>query len=162
MTKRNVFTIIVALLVAVSGFSANTGTLVLTGTVAGAIDITVTPNAASSALVLTVDATLLTVASINEKSNLVAGYDVTLSSLNGVAGGLASGSLNGATDSLAYDINYGGADLTMASGLADITSNFGVTGASGLDKDLKISYIGNAGLAIDTYTDTLTLTIASK
>jgi spore coat protein U-like protein len=165
MTKRNVFTIIVALLVAVSGFSATTGTLLLTGTVSGVLDITVTADAAASSLDLTVSQTDLTVATINEKSNMATGYTVELESANSVADSSASAKLDGiggVTDSLNYNIKYDGSDLTLVNGKALVTDTTLTTASVGVNKVLAISYTGDAGLQAGTYNDTLTLTIAAK
>jgi hypothetical protein len=165
MTKRNVFTLIVALVVAVSGFSATTGTLVLTGTVAGVVDITVTADAIAGTLDLGTTQTDLKVATVNEKANIVAGYTVTVASTNGVNGSLASGRLNGTlgeTTSVAYTVTYNAIPVILVNGAAQITDATAATAIAGVNKDLEISYTGDAGLEPGIYTDTLTLTIAAK
>lgn len=60
-----------------------------------------------------------------------------------------------------YSISYGGSPVTLASGSATVTSVAARTGSTGAAKNIAISYTG-AWLAADTYSDTLTLTIAGN
>lgn len=132
-----------------------TGTITLTGVVAEAIDIAIVTDANASSLDLAVDTTNLIVATITEKSNVNAGYSVTLSSANSVV-------LQGSTTSLAYTLEYDNVAINFVGADATITDSVLITNSSGVSKNLTISYTGDAGLPADTYSDILTFTIIAK
>jgi len=144
-------------------FAATSGTLTLTGTVSGLIDIVVTPEPVASTLDLSVTQSNLKVASVTERSNKAAGYTVTVSSANAVAASAAVATLASANSgTLEYFMKYGGSTVTLAGGMATITDATGATSSNGVSKDLTVSYTGDSGLAEGIYTDTLTFTIAAK
>jgi hypothetical protein len=61
------------------------------------------------------------------------------------------------------DSAYGGAAVAVwAAGSAEVTNSNTQSASSGDDKDVTISYTGNAALASGSYWDTLTFTIAAK
>jgi hypothetical protein len=160
----------VALAVAAPSFALPSGSLTLSGSIAAINDIVITPAPGIASLDLTVNQTDLLVATVNEKSNRRVGYTVTLASLAaaGLSGNPFFKGANGAnTDVLSYSFKYGPAGslagFSLTSGSAIITSTSAKTGAAGVDKELRISYNGAAAfLNEDTYSDTLTLTIAPK
>ena len=108
---------------------------------------------------------------MNEKNNDPDGYTVTLVSANAAAAGSAQARLKG-TDSansteINYSIKYGqtGEEQAVtldADGSKVITSVSAATDAAGVDKNLMITFSGMAWRNADTYSDTLTLTIATK
>lgn len=152
-----IITLAFAAIVSLPVSAATTGTLTLTGTVSGNVEIIVTPEAAASSLDLLNNATDLKVATVTEKSNT--GYEVTVSSSNSAE---LVGQNAAAPDSLAYSLKYAGVVVNFTAGSALITDTTSQTGAGGVDKDLTISYTGNSNLQADTYEDTLTFTITAK
>lgn len=150
-------TLAIATLMTMPAVAATTGTLTLTGTVNGNVEIIVTPEAAASNLDLLNDATDLKVATVTEKSNT--GYEVTVTSANSAE---LTGQNAATPDTLAYSLKYDGAAVNFTAGSALITDTTSQTGTSGIDKDLTISYTGNVNLKADTYEDTLTFTIVAK
>jgi hypothetical protein len=160
---------IVAAMIALAapGFAATTGTLTLSGTVSGMLEIAVTPAAAASALDLTVDVTDLAVATVNERSNRKAGYTVVVSSANALAAAANQAFLQSADplnpDTLDYTLTYDGAAVALVAGSAQVSDVWAKTPASGTDKELCISYSGSSSfLNADAYADTLTFTITAK
>lgn len=100
------------------------------------------------------------VASVNEKNNSTAGYTVTLVSAN--TGGTQARLLGGdPTNSIDYSIIYNGAPIALTEGSAVVTTDGTNTDAAGVDKNLAVTTTAGWHNA-DTYSDTLTLTIASK
>jgi spore coat protein U-like protein len=151
--------------VALPGFSATTGTLLLQGTVPGILEISVAALPAASALDLTANQANLPVANVTERSNRKAGYTVTLQSVNSGAGNAfffkSADLLN--LDTLAYTLSYDGAPVSLVAGTALITDALAKTPAAGVVKGLAISYSGAASyLNEDAYADTLTFTITAK
>src|SRR5687768_3215877 len=81
--KNNIIkTVAVLLLAGGSAFAADSGNIVIQGTVAAVNEIVVTPVAGYNTLNLTAGATDQQVATVNEKNNDPDGYTVTLTSLN--------------------------------------------------------------------------------
>ena len=166
MNKMKWIVAVVAMLaVALPGFSAATGTLLLQGTVPGILEISVSALPAASTLVLTVNQANLAVANVTERSNRKAGYTVTLQSANAGAGNAfffeSADPLN--LDTLAYTLAYDGAPVSLVAGTALITDASAKTPSAGVVKSLAISYSGAASyLNEDAYADTLTSTITAK
>jgi hypothetical protein len=145
---------------AIPSFAATTGTISLSGSVGGLCDLTVTQATGNSNLAVTTKVTNATIATFVEKSNKASGYTVTLTSANS---SVLKGSLSGNTDTLSYTLAYGGTAIDLSSGSAVITNSSSKTGSAGLTKILAISFDGTASLlGEDSYTDTLTFTIAAK
>ena len=152
---------------ATPSFAATTGTLTLSGTVPGILEIVVTPTPAASALDLTVDASNLAVASVNERSNRKAGYTVSVSSANALAAASNQAFLKSAdvlnADTLSYSLSYDGSPVALVAGNAQVSDVWTRTPAAGTDRELTISYSGTASfLNADAYADTLTFTITAK
>ncbi len=159
---------IITLTGAVSICSVNAATITLQGAVGTATFLAVTPAVGYNTLDLGIDQTTdLKVATVNEKSNKHNGYSVTLASAGAVSkGGGTAAKLVGALstpESLTYNMKYNGNVVTLVGGVATVTDASVKTLGTGVDKDLSITYRGaRANLAADTYSDTLTLTIAAK
>ena len=157
LLRRFPIAIAFAAALAVPTFAATTGTLALSGSVAAITSITVTPDANASALPIGAATTDLKIATVNELSNNKTGYTVTLSSLNGSTLKEASG-----TDSLAYTLKYGSNAVTFTGSTATLTnSSTRSSSAAGTSNDLTISFPA-AFLNADSYSDTLTFTIAAN
>jgi hypothetical protein len=152
---------------AAPAFAATSGTLTLQGTVAGILEISVTPTPAASALDLTANTTELLVATVNERSNRKAGYTVTVQSANAAAASANAAFLKSVdalnADTLGYTMSYAGAAVALVGGVAQVSDVSAKTAAGGTDKELRISYDGAASfLNADDYADTLTFTITAK
>ena len=156
---------------ATSAFAADSGNITIQGTVSPVNELTVTPQAGYNALDLTSGATEQTVAVVNEKNNDPDGYTVTLVSANAQAASSSQARLKGAdTDNATvvnYSIKYGVAAAEAAvtldgSGSAVVSSTSAASIEAGADKNMKITFLGATWKNADTYSDTLTLTIAAK
>ena len=149
---------LIALTTTTAFAASDSGTLVLQGTVLEATEITITPTASATTLDLSASPSDLNVASVNEKTNSVTGYTVTLTSAND--GELVNTPGN---DSLAYTATYDGAAVSLSSTTPATITNQTTPGAYDVDKDFDISYSGKpaAEMTAGTYTDTLTFTISS-
>ena len=155
----------------VSAFAADNGSVTIQGTVEAVNEIVVTTQSGYDALDLSAGATDQTIAVVNEKNNDPDGYTVTLVSANAAAAASAQARLKGAEAAngteINYSIKYGTTvaeqEITLdADGSKVITSVSAATDAAGVDKNLMITFSGLAWRNADTYSDTLTLTIASK
>ena len=159
--------VVAALVVLVTGFAAaqtDTASITLTGTVTPLVNITINPAAGYDSLDLLIDVTDLTVATVNEYSNVAAGYTVTLESATATAG-TSNPVLSDGTNSLDYSLNYGGVAVPITGGGAvTVSDTFGPSSSpAGSDKVLAISYAGSAVTLPDgSYSDTLTFTITGK
>lgn len=162
--KKPIAILVALMAAAATSLAATQGSIVLKGTVPPTTDITVTPETGYDNLPLTTGASDQKVATVNEKTNIPRGYTVTLSSLNaGTSNQAVLKPADGAnTDAVNYSLRYGGVAVTLASGQAVVTDANGRTGVNGTDKDLNVTFVASPWLAADTYTDTLTLTIAVK
>ena len=147
---------------AFTSMAATVGTIVIQGKVPASTDIVVTPTPGYNTLPLIAGATALQVATVNEKSNWPKGYKVTLQSLNAGAGTQAF--LKGADpltlDVVNYTMSYNAVAVTLVAGSAQVTTTGTRTGPAGVDKPLTITFAANPWIAADTYSDTVTLTIA--
>lgn len=148
---------------ATAGSAATSGSVQVSGTVDAVNDITVSTEAgaAMTSAELVAGVTNQLVSVVNEKNNSDTGYTVTLASTK--AGG-AQAKLIGVntTNTINYSISYGGAAVTLdTTGKAVVTAGGTNTGSTGVNKNLAVTTTAGWHNA-DTYSDTLTLTIASK
>jgi ABC-type sulfate transport system substrate-binding protein len=150
------------LTLATVSFGQSSASLTVSGTVAAINTITIASQAGYNALDLVNGETAKLVGIATERSNDKLGYRVTLSSAN--AGSTSQAFLAGTgvnTDVVNYSISYDGSAVTLSSGSAIVTSATGRTGTAGVTKNLNITFAGG-WLAADTYSDTITLTIAGN
>lgn len=144
----------------------DSGTLTLIGSVAKKVTIDITPVGDYQTLNLMNDLTDYQVASVNEFSNVRAGYTVSLQSATAAAGSLTNPVFDGGNgdDTLEYTIKYNGSPVTFDAGAeATITDVDDKTPLAGVDKALTISYSGTTVNIYDgTYEDTLTFTIRAN
>jgi len=167
LIKRTGFVLIGFFLILSAAGAATSGTLNLQGSVPGILDITVTPEAGSGSLDLSIDAAGVKVASVTERSNKKAGYTVTLESANAAAAGGSVPFFENIdpeiADVLNYQISYGDTLLTLTGGSATISDVVEKTSGAGNTKDVFIDYNGATDFPYEgTYTDTLTFTITAK
>lgn len=149
------------LLTSLTTMGATTGTLLLQGTVAKKVEITVAPKSIATTLDLETTQTDLSVASVTGKSNSNTGYKITVTSTN-------LGKLKNpvASPTLLAEVSY---TMKLDSAAIALTTAAGTsidyTGKGPFPiKDVKISYTGvNADLyEPGTYTDSVLFTIAAN
>lgn len=150
---------------AASVFAADN--VILSGTVAPVNTVAVVGFGTFETLDLTTTQTALKVADVLETSNDTIGYTVTLRSANAAvtAQAVLKGAVVGNTQGMNYAITYGpgaGTAVTLIAGIATVTDSAVATAEAGTANNLLIAYTGNTFLQADTYTDTITLTIAAK
>lgn len=163
-------TLLTILLVVVSAFAAaqttpQSGTINLSGTVPLILHIDVVDNGSATGLDLSSDIAKFQIGSVTEYSNNIGGYTVSVSSANALdSNGNPQfiGGASGNTDTLAYqfywDSETTARDLSTNNLLIDATGK-----SSGTTKAVAISYTAPASPAYaDSYSDTLTFTIAAK
>jgi len=161
--KKYLITIGAVFATAMASYAQASATLTISGTVAPINTITIASQAGYNALNLVSGAAAQVVGIATETSNDKLGYKVTLSSLNAgaTAQAVLKGAIVGNTDSVNYSISYGGTAVTLAAGSATVTSVAARTAAAGVAKNIAVTFAGS-WLAADTYSDTLTLTIAGN
>jgi hypothetical protein len=141
-----------------TAMAATTGAITLSGVIPKIVSIVVSPVSGYSALDLTTTTNNLTVANVQELSNVQTGYTVTLSSVN-------SGLLkNGSVQSVGYTAKYNGVACSLTTQPVTITSTSSATGVINVTKPFTVSYTGTpaASLVDGTYSDTLTFTISAN
>ena len=152
-------------------FADDSGNVVIQGTVAPMNQIVVTPVAGDNALDMTASATDKQVATVNEKNNDPDGYTVTLVSANALAASSSQARLTGADSDNSqvfnYSMKYGSAGSEAAvtldgTGSATVTSTSAASIEAGAEKSLLVTFSGSSWKNADTYSDTITLTIAAK
>ena len=141
---------------------AASATLTISGAVPGINDITIASQSGHNALDLVAGESAKVVGIATETSNRHLGYKVTLSSANAGTGSQAKlKGVSANTDVVNYSIKYNGAAVTLVSGSAEVTATTARTPAAGVAKNIAVTFAGS-WLAADTYSDTLTLTIAAN
>ena len=153
-------------IVAMAGVPAaalTTGSLALTGTAAGILEITVSGVGSYATLNLSSDVSDAEIGSVLEKSNKHGGYSVVVSSAYAITKTSAPKLYSSATtESLAYSLKYAGTAVIFVDGSSKITNSADKTAKAGVTKPVTISFSGfDANLAEGIYTDTLTFTISS-
>jgi len=167
MTKlRNtliVLSLVVMFLTGGAGaFAQTVDTIVLNGTVPSVATVSIAAQAGFDALDLATTTGDQNVAIVTLTVTGAAGYTLTATTANGTNTGLLIGTATPG-NTLAYTLKYGptgteGA-VTVAGGAMALDSTTASTG--GENRNILISWTG-ATLAPDSYTDTLTLTIAAN
>jgi len=168
MSKKLLLVGVLFSLLAVAGFAqvTDSASITLQGVVAPVVTVTVTPESGYNTLNLGTDQTDLLVATVNEFSNVAAGYTVTLTSVYAGANATADAGFSSLStgDTLAYSVEYDGAAVAFSGGSATVTpAGTKSATAAGVDKAVTISYSGAAVVLGDgTYTDTLEFTITGN
>lgn len=155
-------------------FAQQSGNIPLAATVAQNCTITVTPTAAASNLDLSEGARRVLVANLLQNCNKKAGYRLTVDSDN-CSAGTPGAKLVGATpspDQLSYSVEFnnpttGGSQAavtgllsTQCTGDAYILAR-DVSGEKVKDEtsDIYVNYAGDSGLAADSYSDVVRITM---
>lgn len=147
-----------------SAYAQTSGTIELKGTVGKTASIEVQSQAGYQSLDIAGGVSQKLVANVIEKSNDKAGYTVTLASANTPNGQGANAFVlkaTGNSDQVPYTLTYQGEPVALEGASATVTSAASRTDVAGAKKELRVS-ITAAWVNDDTYSDTLTLTIANK
>ncbi|MDA3812507.1 MAG: hypothetical protein PF518_19490 [Spirochaetaceae bacterium] len=164
MFKKVLIIISLITITTTMAYTATTGNLTISGTVPEILEISVISAAGSTNLDLTQNITDLHIGDVIERSNVLTGYTVSISSANAATGAPHFKSSNPTNaDTLDYTLKYNGAAIAFAGGSSLISDVNSKTATLGSTKALNISYDGTVNfLNSDTYSDTLTFTIAAK
>ncbi len=155
--KKQLLALTLATLTTSSLFAATTATLLLKGTVAPVMSISLTAEPLAASLPLQTTQNASKVATVTEVSNSTSGYKITLSSAHN--GKLRRTSGN---EEFPYSLTYG------TQGGINLNSQYVISNpqaaAVNVNKDVKISYTGvpAASMVAGEYTDTITFTIAAN
>lgn len=143
------------------------GTINLSGSEPGILEITAIAEPGAASLPLNTTVVDFKVGTVTERSNKKAGYTVTLSSANALTASSPGPSFRSVAtpDFLAYSIKYGGKTVAFTAGgaAAVVSSVSAKTSASGTVNIVSVSFDGaNSFLDEAVYTDVLTFTIIAK
>ena len=142
--------------------NSNSAELRLQGSVPRILEILVNKNGNADSLDLTVDVADLDVATVIERSNVRAGYTVSLQSENNFRLVIQTNDED-KNDFIGYSLTYGGAQVSPVDGSAQLSDVNEKTGASGSSNKVGISYTGTEEFLYEgIYSDTLTFTITAK
>ncbi len=148
-----------------SAQAATSENLNLSGSVASILSIAVSANATASGLGLTSSTAGSDIGVVTETCNDADGYTVSVTSANGVTQSAANGVLIGGSHSetLSYSLTYNSSAVTFVNGVGEVTNVNEKTAAGGVAKTVQIIYDPtSSNLAADSYSDTLTFSIAAK
>lgn len=139
-------------------FGGTSGTIQLSGSISQVTGLLIESTSGATNLDLSSNTSNLKVAEVTEMNNALAGYTVTLSSLN-------IGKLKHATsdDYVEYTLKYNNSAVNLSE-TATVTDQGEQRKGVNIAKDVKISYTGQNTdeMAAGSYTDTLTLQIQAK
>ncbi|MBI1309304.1 MAG: hypothetical protein GC129_05600 [Proteobacteria bacterium] len=147
-----------ALSIPVFCHAASTGQVTIVASVPSTCNITVTPQAGATIANLTLGATNLQVATVNESCNAPAGYTVTMVGTNSTdyTGKFVD---SGSSSTRTFTVRYGGNTLNSTL-VTDVNSP-----NTSVDKNVDITYPADTTLTASsgaTYAETLNFTITSK
>ena len=166
LSSRIALVVLVIFAACVPSFAGTSGDLALSGTVAQVINLTITPDTANTTslpILAGTGAAGLKIASLVELSNVKAGYTVKVTSINGYKLVQAFQSVASGGDSVPYTFIYNGVAITPTGTVTRTeTGTGGKSVAGGTSKDLSIVFGASTILNADSYSDTLTITIAGK
>ncbi len=165
-TKRVALCGIFGLFTALSAQAATSGTIILSGTQPGILEITVSTAPTAMALLISTDVVDQEIGTVTERSNQRAGYTVTLTSASAAASASANPSFTSleTTDVLPYVISYGGSPVTFVAGAPAVVSDMSAkTSGLGIVNIVTVSFDGESAFLDEAvYGDTLTFTIIAK
>lgn len=147
-----------AIFLSLSTQAATVGTLNLLGTVPKKVEIVVTAKPSASTLDLTTTATDLSVGTVTGKSNVNAGYKLTIVSANTgkLTNSVASPTL---LTQVSYTMKLDAASVNLAA-----PAELSFTGKAPFTKDVTVSYAGVDAVLYEegNFTDTVTFTISAN
>lgn len=145
--------------------AASSVNLGLSGAVPPILELSVQGSGGASTLTPSSNTSGEQIAVVFETCNDADGYTVTMVSTNGDGADANTGVLLGTDEgeTLTYTVSYNESAISLTDGTAVVTDASSKTAASGVGKILRVTYDGSSSnLAADTYTDTLTFSIAAK
>lgn len=150
--------IVFILLLSHSAYGTISSNLLLKAQVAKKVSLEISPLPIATALDLTTTAVNLLVAKITEHSNSKTGYKLTIISAN-----LGKLKRDNGTELFTYNLKLDGTSLNLSSS-AGRTINRSNKKPVSINRNLTISYTGKTAESLieGTYSDTLTIQIASK
>lgn len=151
--------LILTLLLSLTSYAADTGTLILSGTVAASCNLVVSPNGSNNTTLNIVggDANKL-VATVNETCNNATGYKINLKSDNG-------GELrHSATPSLktTYTLSYGGQTVTPTANYQQVKNVTVLNSPANVNSNVNATVAAYAAALAGTYSDTVTFQIVAN
>lgn len=155
--KKSIFAAIA--LIATTTFAADTGTLLISGTVAAVNDISISPSSYTTLNITGGESNRL-VAQATETSNNLAGYKINMKSVN------ASKLVHNSDSSkyTGYTVTYGSSATVYTLTTSDQTVK-NVSSLPGLQSalsDIKVSVTAYPSAPAGTYSDTITLSIVAN
>lgn len=139
-----------------SSFAATQADLILRGTVAPILEISINHETVASNLDLSQQANNIKVATLTEKSNYATGYKIKAKSAN--SGKLVN---TGDTNSFVnYSLTYAGNNVPLSSSPSQVYQTANLRGT--FTKELKISYNQPSNLSAGSYEDTVQFTIEAN
>lgn len=148
--------LLLSLTLAGSSFAGTSADLILKGSVAPILDISIAHETVASSLDLSQAANSVKVATLTEKSNYATGYKVKAKSTNG--GKLVnSGDQNSFVN---YSLTYNGSSVPLGTSPAQVFSTANQKGT--FTKDLRISYSLPSNLSAGSHEDTVQFTIEAN
>ena len=153
-----VFLLISAVLLANKAYSASTGTLIISGTVAPITNIVVNPTADASNLNITNGETSKIVASVVETCNVLASYRIRMRSTNNSKLKHTTDPTNNTTYTISYDngpyiaLSTTDQDVKISGGLYSLTTN---------TSSVRVNVAAYETAPAGVYSDTITISIVS-
>lgn len=139
-----------------SSFAATSADLILKGTVASILEISIAHESVASNLDLSQQANSVKVATLTEKSNYAQGYKIKAKSSNG--GKLVN--VNDQNSFVNYTLTYDGANVPLNTSATQVYNTANLKGT--FTKELKISYSQPSGLSAGEHGDTVQFTIEAN
>ena len=157
--KKKLLLATILSLVSIQANAAATGTLILSGTVAAACNITVTPNGSNNTtLDIVAGETNKNVASVNESCNNATGYKINIKSDNG--GELRH--TGNASLKTTYTIVYDGQTITPTTNFQQAKNVSVLNSPSNYNAPVLVNVAAYANALAGTYTDTVTMQIVAN
>ena len=151
--------LVTLLVIGQSAYSASTGTLFLSGTIAAVNDLVITPYADATNLNIITGETAKLVAKATETSNSLAGYRISARSAN--ASKLVNTINSGYYTTYTFSYN-GGSYITLSSSDQDVKNVSSLDGLTTQESDIRVNVAAFPTGPAGTYTDTVTLSIIAN
>ena len=147
-------------LLASTAMAASSGTLDISGTVSPVNEIVINPNLANKdSLNILGGETAKNVASVDETSNNLNGYQIFMKSLNG---GKLQHNIN-PTYSTAYTVSYaGGASVSLTTADQSVRNSGPLVGLTTVTSQLTVDVTAYPTAPAGTYSDTITISIVAN
>lgn len=137
-------------------FAGTQADLLLKGSVAPILDISIASESVATNLDLSQAASNVKVATVTEKSNYYSGYKIKALSVNG--GKLVN--TNDSNSFVKYSLTYNGSSMSLNTSATQIYSTSSLKGT--FSKEVKISYSQPGNLSAGSHEDTVQFTIEAN